>query len=52
MSGQHLTVGTPVAAVGDSGDGSEPALHLRAETRTSQPDSFYFHSRGLAVRGK
>ncbi|MHA6762317.1 M23 family metallopeptidase [Streptacidiphilus sp. PAMC 29251] len=35
--GQHLTVGTPIAAVGDSGDGSEPALHLRAETRTSQP---------------
>ncbi|MFC1410613.1 peptidoglycan DD-metalloendopeptidase family protein [Streptacidiphilus sp. N1-12] len=35
--GQHLTVGTPVGAVGDSGDGSEPALHLRAETRTSQP---------------
>ena len=35
--GQHLTVGAPVAAVGSSGDGSEPALHLRAETRTSQP---------------
>ena len=35
--GQHLTAGTPVAAVGDSGDGGEPALHLRAETRTSRP---------------
>ena len=35
--GQHLTAGTPVAAVGDSGDGGEPALHLRAETRSSQP---------------
>ncbi|MEY9962098.1 hypothetical protein ABIA33_000119 [Streptacidiphilus sp. MAP12-16] len=34
--GQHVTAGTPVAAVGDSGDGAEPALHLRAETRTSQ----------------
>ncbi len=35
--GQHLTSGTPVAAVGNSGNGTEPALHLRAETRTSRP---------------
>ncbi|QMU79528.1 M23 family metallopeptidase [Streptacidiphilus sp. PB12-B1b] len=35
--GQHLTTGTPVAAVGNSGDGSEPALQLRAETRASRP---------------
>ncbi|MFC1404442.1 M23 family metallopeptidase, partial [Streptacidiphilus cavernicola] len=35
--GQHLTAGTAVAAVGNSGDGAEPSLHLRAETRTSHP---------------
>ncbi|QMU72968.1 M23 family metallopeptidase [Streptacidiphilus sp. P02-A3a] len=35
--GQHLTAGTLIAAVGNSGDGSEPALHLRAETRASRP---------------
>ncbi|MEY9840745.1 M23 family metallopeptidase [Streptacidiphilus sp. EB103A] len=35
--GQHLTAGTVVAAVGNSGDGAEPSLHLRAETRTSHP---------------
>jgi hypothetical protein len=35
--GQHLTSGTLIAAVGNSGDGTEPALHLRAETRASRP---------------
>ena len=35
--GQHLTTGTLIAAVGNSGDGSEPSLHLRAETRASRP---------------
>ena len=35
--GQHLTAGTLIAAVGNSGNGSEPALHLRAETRASRP---------------
>jgi hypothetical protein len=35
--GQHLSAGTVVAAVGNSGDGAEPSLHLRAETRTSHP---------------
>ncbi|MEZ0091481.1 M23 family metallopeptidase [Streptacidiphilus sp. EB129] len=33
--GQHVGAGTPVGAVGNSGDGTEPGLHLRAETRTS-----------------
>ncbi|MFC1418328.1 peptidoglycan DD-metalloendopeptidase family protein [Streptacidiphilus cavernicola] len=58
--GQHLTAGTPVAAVGVSGDGGEPALHLRAETRTSQstPGSglglpFRFEGlRGAPLRGR
>jgi len=35
--GQHITAGTLIAAVGNSGDGTEPALHLRAETRASRP---------------
>ncbi|MBC3843685.1 M23 family metallopeptidase [Streptacidiphilus sp. 4-A2] len=35
--GQHLTAGTLIAAVGNSGNGTEPALHLRAETRASRP---------------
>ncbi len=35
--GQHLTAGTLIAAVGNSGAGTEPALHLRAETRSTNP---------------
>jgi len=35
--GQHVTAGTLIAAVGNSGNGTEPALHLRAETRTTRP---------------
>jgi hypothetical protein len=58
--GQHLTAGTAVAAVGNSGDGAEPSLHLRAETRTSHPTPgsgaglpFRFTElRGLPLRGR
>ena len=35
--GQHVTAGSLIAAVGNSGNGTEPALHLRAETRASRP---------------
>ncbi|WP_052432641.1 M23 family metallopeptidase [Streptacidiphilus carbonis] len=58
--GQHVTAGAPVAAVGNSGDGAEPSLQLRAETRTSHPTPgsgaglpFRFNElRGLPLRGR
>ena len=58
--GQHLTAGSAVAAVGNSGDGAEPSLHLRAETRTSHPTPgsgaglpFRFTElRGVPLRGR
>jgi hypothetical protein len=58
--GERLTAGTAVAAVGNSGDGFEPALLLRAETRGSRPtpgtgEGLPFRLqglRGLPLRGR